>query len=31
MHTLLASQLPVLIYNGNPDLANFADDWRKVA
>jgi len=31
VHTLLAQQLSVLIYNGNPDLANFADDWRKVA
>lgn len=31
LHPLLAQQLSVLIYNGNPATANFADHWRKVA
>ena len=30
VHPLLAQQLAVLIYNGNPSKACFADDWRKL-
>jgi hypothetical protein len=30
VHPLLAQQLAVLIYNGNPQQADFADDWRKL-
>ena len=31
LHPLLAQQLSVLIYNGNPLKADFAGDWKKVA
>jgi transposase len=30
LHPLLAQQLAVLIYNGDPERADFADDWRKI-
>jgi transposase len=30
VHPMLAQQLAVLIYNGNPQRADFADDWRKI-
>ena len=31
LHPLLAQQLSVLIYNGDPERADFAKEWRKVA
>jgi transposase len=30
LHPLQAQQLSVLLYNGSPDQARFADDWRKL-
>jgi transposase len=30
LHPLLAQQLSVLIYNGDPSKANFAKEWRKI-
>jgi transposase len=30
LHPLLAQQLVVLIYNGNPERADFAQNWRKL-
>lgn len=31
LYPLLAQQLAVLIYNGDPERANFAKEWRKIA
>ena len=31
LHPLLAQQLAVLIYNGNPLKAEFAEQWKQVA
>jgi transposase len=31
LHPLLAQQLSVLIYNGNPLKADFAKEWKRVA
>lgn len=31
LHPMLAQQLSVLIYNGDPSKADFADNWRKIA
>lgn len=30
LHSLAAQQLAVLLYNGLPDQARFAPDWRKL-
>ena len=30
LHALQAQELAVLLYNGLPDRADFADDWRKI-
>lgn len=29
--TLDARQVQTLLWNGNPDLARFSDDWRKIS
>jgi transposase len=31
LHLLAAQQLAVLIYNGDPERARFAPDWRKLS
>ncbi len=31
LHPLAAQQLAVLIYNGDPERARFAPDWRKLS
>jgi transposase len=31
LQQLLAQQLSVLIYNGDPERANFAKEWKKIA
>ncbi|MBA3441076.1 MAG: IS66 family insertion sequence element accessory protein TnpB [Pyrinomonadaceae bacterium] len=31
LHPLAAQQLCVLLYHGHPELARFAEEWRKLA